>query len=214
MKSRIFFFEYRTLTNLFPQFLITKKKEISIIIVRFERNQNTIIKISEHLRSSSRLFFEIYNNWCSFIISFISNEFSWIFPLFRLMIIISHHFLTRRHVFVFQRRSEETNRLRRDIYYLIEYYIRVSFLFYLSVFSLSFLSTSFLYIYIYIYDKNLFPNVILPEHRNIIYHLLCSFYFAVSRTGENVSIHFSIINLSLVHTFRIKTSHRSGYYEP
>lgn len=128
------------------------------------------------------------------------------------MIIISHHFLTRRHVFVFQRRSEETNRLRRDIYYLIEYYIRVSFLFYLSVFSLSFLSTSFLYIYIY--DKNLFPNVILPEHRNIIYHLLCSFYFAVSRTGENVSIHFSIINLSLVHTFRIKISHRSGYYAP
>lgn len=182
-----------------------------MIIVRFERNQNTIIKISEHLRSPSRLFFEIYNNWCSFIISFISNEFSRIFPRFRLMMIISHHFLTRRHVFVFQRRSEETNRLR-DIYYLIEYYIRVSFLFYLSVFSLSFLSMSFLYIYIY--DKNLFPNVILPEHRNIIYHLLCSFYFAVSRTGENVSIHFSIINLSLVHTFRIKTSHRSGYYEP
>lgn len=121
-----------------------------MIIVRFERNQNTIIKISEHLRSPSRLFFEIYNNWCSFIISFISNEFSRIFPRFRLMMIISHHFLTRRHVFVFQRRSEETNRLRRDIYYLIEYYIRVSFLFYLSVFSLSFLSTSFLYIYIYI----------------------------------------------------------------
>lgn len=55
---------------------------------------------------------------------------------------------------------------QRDRMYIILLYIIFA---YFSIFYLSIL---------YTYDKNLFPNVILSEHRNIIYHLPYSFYFS------------------------------------
>lgn len=51
IEKSYFFFRISNFNKFVSTIFDNRKKEISIIIVRFERNQNTIIKISEHLRS-------------------------------------------------------------------------------------------------------------------------------------------------------------------